>query len=384
MKNILFVISTITGGGAERTVSTLSHFLSKSENCSVLVNSVSENDYPFYGNVISLGMKPRVKKGIIYQIIAAFKRYFRLKQLKKSGNYDSVISFMESANFLNIITGKGDNCKIIISVRNVLSEEYKGIGKILLLFARLMYKKADYVVAVSQKARLDLVDNLGLPFEKTIVIYNGYDLSRMARGKSHGRSKFITMGRLENQKGQWHLIRAFSKVVEKHPDARLYILGQGELEGLLRNMIDELNLSDNVEMMGFVNNPSKYLQSADCFVFPSIYEGLANAIIEAMINGLPVIASDFGGAREIIASELDVEDHVSPFRECTYGILTPPNNDKILNATVELDEGEKGLALAMIYFAENKIETDYDDNNRYECLARFSIAKAVDGWKRII
>ncbi len=384
MKNVLFVISTLTGGGAERTVSVLSQALAKNVKCSVLLNSVSETDYPFCGNVISLGMKPQVKKTLLYQAMAAVKRFFALKKIKEVGNYDAVISFMESANYLNVITGKKDNCKVILSVRNVLSEEYKGIWKFLLFLVRIIYKKADLVVSLSKGASCDLIDNLGVPFRKVTTIYNGYDLSKVVSGSNRGTTQFITMGRLEHQKGQWHLIRAFSKVVSRHPEAKLVILGRGKLEGYFRKMIEELDLNENIEMIGFVKNPAEYLQSSDCFVFPSIYEGFGNSIIEAMINGLPVIACDFAAGREILAPEIEEQEVVYGVRECKYGVVTPQSSRKIKGAKEPFDDAENNLALAMIKFIEGKIKTDYDDKNRYDCLSRFSLERAVERWEKVI
>ena len=383
MKKVLFVISTLTGGGAERTVSTLSKYFPDEVESSVLLNSRSEDDYEFNGEIITLGMKPRVKKSLFYQIVAAFKRYKALKKLKKSNQYDVVISFMESANFLNIITG-GEHCKRILSVRNVLSEEYTGLYRLILLFAKMLYKQADYVVALSEGSRIDLVDNIGVPNDKAITIYNGYDLTKIIYKETSSRRRFITMGRLVPQKGQWHLIRAFSEVARSYPDSRLQILGQGVLKNTLRELIEHYGLTEQVELRGFVNNPSEYLYQSDCFVFPSVYEGFGNAIIEALMNGLPVIASDFSVAREIIAPALTKNEIITSIKECQFGILTPTNVPDIYDSSEPLDNAEKMMAEAMISFIEGNIGGQYNDLNRRNCLSRFSIEKTVSEWKDLI
>ena len=383
MKNILFVISTLTGGGAERTVSTLSKFFSEEMNCTVLLNSQSENDYDFCGDVISLGMKPRVKKNIVYQIIAAIKRYTKLKELKKTGKYDVVVSFMESANFLNVITGK-NNCKLILSVRNVISEEYRGIYKVILYVARKLYGRADYVVSLSEGARRDLIDNMRVPEDKCITIYNGYDISKFHYVEKKNKKAFISMGRLVHQKGQWHLIRAFNRVNKLYPETTLKILGQGELEGYLRKLIEYYGLENSVELIGFVNNPAEYLQESSCFVFSSVYEGFGNAIIEAMMNGLPVITSEFSVAREILAPELATEEIVGHTLACQYGILVPSSSPEYKEPSQVLGVDEIELANAMIGWVEGKYGNKYNNLVLRECLERFSIDKAIDRWKRII
>ena len=383
MKNILFVISTLTGGGAERTVSSLSEHFGEDIRCTVLLNSTSEDDYSFDGEIISLGMKPAVKKTMGYQIVAAFKRYRKLKELKSTRRYNAVISFMESANFLNVLTG-GKNCKTILSVRNVLSEEYTGIYKIILICSKILYRKADYVVALSEFSRIDLIHNIGVPGKKVITIYNGYDLTQYKYRQHNGRTSFITMGRLVPQKGQWHLIRAFSEVVKVHPEARLIILGQGQLENTLKELIEAYNLDKNVEMVGFVNNSEDYLAEADCFVFPSVYEGFGNALIEALMNGLPVIVSDYSVAREIAAPELDKQRIIQKVTETSYGILTPRTGDVICNEKVALDDAEYQMAEAMIGFIDGKVGKQYDDKNRLECLSRFSIEHVIAQWTELI
>lgn len=383
MKSILFVISTMTGGGAERTVSTLSKYLSGRMNCSVLLNSRTENDYEFYGKIICLGMKPKVKKGLIYQLVAAQKRYKKLRTLKRAGDYDVIISFMESANFLNILTGRS-NCKLILSVRNVISEEYKGLSKIILLVARLLYHKADCVVSLSDAAKRDLINNVKVPKDKCVTIYNGYDISNYYFDQNKGRTKFITIGRLVHQKGQWHLIRAFRKVKDLVPEATLKILGQGEYEKYLYELIRYYGLEKSIELVGYVKNPEEYLKESDCFVFSSIYEGFGNAIIEAMMNGLPVITTDFSAAREIIAPELDEKYIINKAMECSFGILSPSSSSKIYNVDQEYDHSELELANAMVDYARGKIGNYYDTNNLERCLARFSIEKAINDWIEMI
>lgn len=383
MKNVLFVISTLTGGGAERTVSTLSRYFGEDIKCTVLLNSTSKDDYSFNGKVISLEMRPSVKKTMVYQLVAAYKRYRKLKELKRTCSYDAVISFMESANFLNILTG-GKNCKTILSVRNVLSKEYTGIYKIILICVKILYRKANYVVSLSEGTTNDLIYNIGIPGKKVITIYNGYDLTQYKYRQNNERMSFITMGRLVPQKGQWHLIRAFSEVVKVHPEAKLKILGQGELESILKELIKIYNLEKNIEMLGFVNNASDYLLNADCFVFPSVYEGFGNALIEALMNGLPIIVSDFSVAREIVAPELEKQMIIQGVTECKYGILTPQNSDEICVDKTFLDYAEQQMSIAIIDFIEGKIGRQYNDVNRLECLGRFSIEHAISQWVALI
>ena len=102
----------------------------------------------------------------------------------------------------------------------------------------------------------------------------------------------INIGRLTYQKAQVHLIRAFKRVVNEIPSSKLVILGQGELKKELDNEIINCNLQNNVFMLGFQENPYIYLKKSSVFVLSSLYEGMSNALLEAMYCVLPIIATD--------------------------------------------------------------------------------------------
>ncbi|WP_075721213.1 glycosyltransferase [Roseburia sp. 499] len=389
MQKVLFVIPTLTGGGAERVVSTLSQYFPEEISTDVLLNSCSEKDYRFDGKIIELGMKPQVTKSFSYQLKAMWLRFWKLKKLKKSGQYCAVISFLESANIVNILT-KNKKCKTIVSVRNVISQENNtSYRHIINLIVRLLYNRADKVVSLSKGVEKDLTENLKLNPKKNITIYNGYDISKMGhKSKESDKAEFtfITMGRNVEQKGQWHLIRAFSQVVKEYPNARLKILGQGNLEDYLKELIKGYQLEDIVLLEGFIKNPQSELEKADCFVFPSLFEGFGNSLIEALIAGLPVIASDFRyGAREILAPSLDItEENKDSIIEAEYGILIPVCSGKHYTWQEPLEKEEELMASAMINFLKNSNDNKYEKDKLKECVERFSIEKCIEDWKKVL
>lgn len=389
MKKILFVIPTLTGGGAERVVSRLSQNFPSGIQTDVLINSKSEKDYEFDGNIIELGMKPQVTKTLRYQIVAMWRRYWKLKEIKKNGQYFTVISFLESANIVNILTGN-KNCKTILSVRNTISKENRGSYRsIIIPVVRKLYNKADKIVALSKGVEEDLVNNLKLDATKCITIYNGYDISRIRKDRNVNQGDnftFITMGRNVQQKGQWHLIRAFSKVVQECPKAKLVILGQGKLETYLKDLVKDYRLENSVLLKGFVKNPFEELERAQCFVFPSLFEGFGNSLIEALIAGLPVIASDFRyGSREILAPSLDIqEENFDKIQEEEYGILIPVCSGKNSIYGEKLEKEEETMALAMIRFAKGEIGKKYTSGKIYECVERFAMDKCIEKWMEVI
>lgn len=192
--------------------------------------------------------------------------------------------------------------------------------------ARTLTHRSATVIAVSDYCRKYLISELGYNSEIIKVVHNGIDVEKFEQ-KVHRneKSRFIeigTLGRLHAQKGLPTLIKAIT-YVKSNIDVLCYIPGTGELEGVLRRMVSELNLGDKVKFLGALNECEKieYLQNLDIFVQPSRWEAFGISILEAMAVGLPVIASDLEGIPELV---VDGET----------GILIKPNNEKLLAQTI--------------------------------------------------
>lgn len=384
-KKVLFMVSTLTGGGAERTVSNLSQYFPNDYELDVLVNCKTENDYPFKGNIISLGMDYRVNKSTWYQIRAFVKRMKKLKEMRKHNHYDAVLSLIDSSSVANILTRKYGG-KTIVSVRCVMSTndtfQYKYIVNPLV---RVLYNKADKVVALSKGVEYDLRENFAIKPELLTTIYNGYDISRAAEGvtkKENDVFTFISMGRLETQKGHWHLIRAFNELVKRKKDARLVILGQGSQKEYLEKLIDGYHLEGKVILKGFVKNTAEELRNADCFVFPSLFEGFGNALIEGLMAGLPVIASDFRyGAREILSDSLDIHDEIKEgILKADYGLITPVCSYNKPGCEEPLEREEECLLDALeMMMADESLRENYKKTAR-DCVKKFDMNETVLQW----
>lgn len=102
----------------------------------------------------------------------------------------------------------------------------------------------------------------------------------------------LNVGRLSKPKNHVFLLKVFKEVVRRNPDAKLILVGEGELEETIKTMIHRLELLDNVIMIGAVKNVAPYYSMADVFLFPSLYEGLGIVLLEAQVNGIPILASD--------------------------------------------------------------------------------------------
>jgi len=119
------------------------------------------------------------------------------------------------------------------------------------------------------------------------------------------------MGRLTEQKGQWFLIRSFRKVVDDYDCAKLCILGEGELKKDLIKLIKNLNLENNVFLLGNQTNIFPFLIRSDCFILSSLWEGFPMALIEVLSIKLPILSVDCKtGPRECLCPELDLDINI--------------------------------------------------------------------------
>ena len=363
MKKVLFVIPYLVEGGAERALSNITTHFPPEWHIDILVNDDTVVDYPYKGTFLTLGFTGEMKTdSVFFQFRVLLRRVRRLRTLKKNGNYQACVSFLDSANIANVLSGRR-YCRTVLSVRislkqSAIKPQYKYVVNPLV---KVFYGFADKIVAVSAGIREELIADFGLRKQNIVTIENGYNmekiriqceekLSDQQEKLLYGKKIIATTGRLSLQKGQWHLIRAFSEVVKKVPNALLMIIGSGELENQLKDLSKAYGLEEQVYFTGHAANPYKYLRQADVFVLPSLYEGLPNALAEAACLGLPCIATDFRtGARELLAPEMDLlGEQIQCVTEVSYGILTPVCSGKLYgNAKEPLEKSERFLADAI-------------------------------------
>lgn len=188
---------------------------------------------------------------------------------------------------------------------------------------KLAYRDADSIIVVSKGEKNDLVKNFGIPENLIRVIYNPMNsesIRKMAEEDVDilfGKNTIVTVGRLIFSKGHDILLKAFQKV-RQYLDCTLLVLGNGGEKEKLVSLSKSLGIYDDVTFLGFHHNPFKYMKRAQVFCTATRYEGLGNAIIEAMVLGLPVIATDcHSGPGETLDNG-------------KYGILIPPEDHRAL------------------------------------------------------
>lgn len=174
--------------------------------------------------------------------------------------------------------------------------------------------RADAVLAVSQEAARTLEMQWSLPAHKLCTIPNGVDPARFYPPESDGevreirlrfglqmRSRIVVcVANLVPIKAIEVLLQAWRPVCMAEPAAQLLLVGDGPLRGRLEQLAGELRCGNTVHFLGSREDVADILRASDAFVLPSRYEGCSNATLEAMATGLPIVASDVGGMRELI------------------------------------------------------------------------------------
>lgn len=228
-------------------------------------------------------------------------------------SYANVIA--ATANLLD-----GRRTRLIVTERVAVSKErieYPGwmrFGRLksraILALMRLAYPWSDLVAANSADGAADLEATLGMPRRSVAVLYNPtFDPEIKAKAAARtdhpwfdAKTKpvIVAMGRLNRQKDFGTLLEAFYRVREA-VDCRLAILGEGDEREALERRAAELGVADSVAFLGFRSNPYAYLARSDLFVLSSLYEGLPNALIEAVALGVPAVSTNcLSGPREIL------------------------------------------------------------------------------------
>jgi glycosyltransferase involved in cell wall biosynthesis len=190
---------------------------------------------------------------------------------------------------------------------------------------RFLLRWTDEVICVAKSDRdLALMERLASP-QHVCVVYNGIDVSRFAPGvrvnRDDGRFIVGTVGRLHEQKGHVYLLEAAEQIRQSHPQVRFRIIGDGPLRERLQADVRARRLDDIVDFLGARSDVPAQMQEFDLFVLPSLWEGLPYVLLEAMAAGLPIVATEVDGVREVITGGEE-------------GLLVPPRNAQALAAAV--------------------------------------------------
>jgi glycosyltransferase involved in cell wall biosynthesis len=371
---IIFFICDLGGGGAERVVLNILRTIDRNRFEPIL--------YLFTRGGSLLPMVPpdieiysfdefKIPKLYGIRFIIFFKKF--VNHMRKL-NPNIMLSFMWYPNAIAIIAGKlyGRGVRTIASERTSTSAYSSRLDDFLRSSViKYLYPRADLIVSPSLGIANALTSK-GVCNKNIKVIHNPVDISLIqdqakeyvANPWFNGNSNtLLGVGRLGNEKGFDYLLKAISILKKDHIDCKLVLVGEGKERLSLEKLIAELGVQDVVQLVGFQENPYKYLARATVFVLSSLYEGFPNVLLEAMALGIPSVASRCPtGPEEIITDGVD-------------GLLVPPADAEALAKAIRrllLDEslrkrlGEAGRKRAEDFAAE-KIVKQYEDVIEQTC-----------------
>ncbi|MDK1374225.1 MULTISPECIES: glycosyltransferase [unclassified Sinorhizobium] len=301
---IVFVLSGLGAGGAEKIVNLVAHHrLARGDTVHVIpVNATGPESYFPYDGAISV--EPLVAEPLVdekRQPLPASGMGWRLLALRRrlqALQPDLVISFLTKINILVGLATWGLNTAVIMSERNNFrSQEMHVFWRLARPFAARL---ATSLVMQTNEACRCLPEKLKA---KAVIIPNPVALpAACARAPGDG-TRLIAVGRLDKQKGFDLLLQAFRSVAAATPTATLTIFGEGPQRPALEQQVRDLGLGDRVRMPGVTKSPADWTSAGDIFVLSSRFEGFPNVLLEAMTAGLAVIAFNCPwGPSEILSS----------------------------------------------------------------------------------
>lgn len=323
IKKIMFHVNSLGKGGAERVIVNLAgQFVKKGIDVIIATEWQAEDEYVPVSAVrrIDVGLTDaeeklgRRKKQTI--------RKNRLRKLIVNERPDAVLAFCRNANYRAVLAASGTGVPCIVSVRNDPKVYYASVTQ--KIISKYLYGKAEGIVfqtdeaadffrgKIQEKSRVILnpisENYLNLPKDAQLAgdkDLNNQDVNIEGVNK---RKSIVSVGRITDAKDQITLIKAYEKLIgidDIYKDYKLEIYGErGEDDtlDLLTKYIDEHKLGEQVVFMGLSSQLEKDIVDDYMFVLPSKYEGMPNALLEAMVLGLPVISTDCpcGGPRMLI------------------------------------------------------------------------------------
>lgn len=300
MKKIDIITKAMTSGGAERVIAQLSnYFIAHEICCRIITTDNREVMYPLNERVkvVPIGEKSDNK------VIDRVQRYKAIRKLVLSEKPDVVLSMPEDTGIYVILALLGTGIPVYVSERNnpwVMPDV-----KVTRFLRKVAYPFATGLIFQTEMAKSFFPQKIQ---KKGIILQNPVDATRIPEPYVGKREKrFVAVGRLEPQKNFSLLINAFAEFSKIEPDYKLTIYGEGREREKLEKLIFNLNLENSVELPGRDKNVLNKINSASGFILSSDYEGMPNALIEAMCMGMPVISTDCpsGGPRMLIENEIN-------------------------------------------------------------------------------
>ena len=331
-KKICLLIYNIGSGGAEHVLSQWSYLLSEKFDVYMTVfDGDTQPNYSYYGKLYNLDVKSDNSK-VVKKIHIVLKRARRLKKFVKENDIDLVLSFCNECNLVNTISKH--SAKKVCSIRSV-SDLHANI------FVNYVIKSPqNKIILQTQALKNHLVQEFGNRIKrKTIVFGNPFDINvitEKAQDEPPAElteilSKQVTIVNVASfkpSKNHENLLKSFELLCDSFPGVYLILIG-ADSSGKRQEIMEMARMSKYAEKIifaGEMKNPFPVVSRSSLFVLPSLAEGIPNALAEAMICGVPVIASNCPtGPQELLSDSSEkVEYNDRGYFFAKYGVLVRP------------------------------------------------------------
>lgn len=348
MKEIVFLTGAMSRGGAERVISLLSRrYVQMGWQVKILMLLHNQIEYELDPEVTVMDFSNDKVKAVLDMPRLVGK----VRSFVKKEKPEAVVAFMAPICLIAGFACRGLKTRLIVSERIDPALDPRNM-----LFRMLLndvYAKSDITVFQTERAKNYFSEKIQ---RNSVIIPNPIQVKALA-GKVR-KKRIVTAGRLMPQKNHEMLINAFAQLYKKYPEYRLDIFGEGPLKDALQQQIEDLGVTEVVILKGNVPDIHEQIADAEMFVLSSNFEGLSNALLEAMMMGLPVISTNCAGSDEAIQSGEN-------------GLLIPVGD-------------EDALAAAMMQLAADPELTAKLGNAAKETTRQYTVDRVIDRWEKAI
>jgi glycosyltransferase involved in cell wall biosynthesis len=284
---------------------------------------------------------------LLFPVFALWRAY-KIKKAKHISLIHAVIA--NPAGLAAMVFHSMTNTPFLLTEQSGnLDRKVKKLTLITFFIYRKIYQTADFIQVITNFLKKTIV-NLGVDEKKIEVIPNGINLSHF-KSEQQEKNRIICIARLEKYKGVRYLLEALPKIIEKFPDSRLVLIGDGSEKEILKSKARALNLENLVEFKGDIlhERVAEELSRSHVFVLPSLEEGQGLVVLEAQAAQIPVVATNIGGIPDFIENEKS-------------GFLIEPKNSKAISDSIIRIFSDHKLSQKIIEAAKVNLEK-YDWDN---------------------
>jgi len=343
---LLGVLSSLSDGGAERAVVRVLNDQAKRKKVALVVLKSDRTILPLISpDVVFIDLSRR-----IIPLFSFFILLIRSRPQVLFSTFGDINVLMAIVKRLFL-----PRSRLVLREPNSLDTKFRKSGLVRRLYP-FIYPWADYVVVLSEKHKVSMLSIVGRSDDSSsvVVVHNAPAYRRPDEGKAKvGGAYFISVGRLVEQKGYDNLIDAFSKFINDFDDYKLIIVGSGAEKDKLKQCVKAYGLDARVILTGALDNPLGLVLGASAYILSSRYEGVSNAMLEALMLGVPVLASiENTSADEFVLDGYNGWCVRSSSPDCLLGGMV-----RVVNERVEWGRDEISARYSEVYSEERMFES---------------------------